>query len=145
MFIVRSCRERGEEWGGILSPDYYSKCCIVQMADDENEHLSPRYNKNNVNWSVRKWRLRNSVHSPKTSIYACVCVCVFSHGRERIGHAQLVVAAVGVLPASVRFFFCFFFFLFWGERREVGGRCWTDLCFGYITSRRESFVRLLSF
>lgn len=61
------------------------------------------------------------MHSPKTSIYACVCVCVFSHGRERIGHAQLVVAAVGVLPASVRFFFCFFFFLFWGERREVGG------------------------
>lgn len=48
-------------------------------------------------------------------------MCVFSHGRERIGHAQLVVAAVGVLPASVRFFFCFFFFLFWGERREVGG------------------------
>lgn len=48
-------------------------------------------------------------------------VCVFSHGRERIGHAQLVVAAVGVLPASVRFFFCFFVFLFWGERREVGG------------------------
>lgn len=63
------------------------------------------------------------MHSPKTSIYACVCVCVFSHGRERIGHAQLVVAAVGVLPASVRFFFLFFF-SFFGEREgRWGGRC----------------------
>lgn len=47
-------------------------------------------------------------------------MCVFSHGRERIGHAQLVVAAVGVLPASVRFFFVFLF-SFFGEREGRWG------------------------
>lgn len=30
-------------------------------------------------------------------------LCAYFHGRERIGNAQLVVAA-GVLPASVSFF-----------------------------------------
>lgn len=37
--------------------------------------------------------------SRPTSAQRCcvfVCVCVRFHGRERIGHAQLVVAAVGV-------------------------------------------------
>lgn len=51
-------------------------------------------------------------------------MCV--HGRERIGHAQLVVAAAGVLPASV----------------PLSG---PDLCFGCITIRREPFVRYFHF
>ncbi len=36
----------------------------------------------------------------RVCVCVCVRVCVFIHGHERIGHAQLVVAAVGVLPAS---------------------------------------------
>lgn len=63
-----------------------------------------------------------------------LCTCVFIHGHERIGHAQPVVAAVGVLPASVPLFFFFYFFFKGIKNRPV---LITDLCFGYITSRRE--------
>lgn len=60
-------------------------------------------------------------HKHQLRVWVCVCVCVFIHGRERIGHAQLVVAAVGVLPASVP-------------------RFGIDLCFGHITSRRKFYL-----
>lgn len=53
-------------------------------------------------------------------------LCVFIHGRERIGHAQLAVAAIGVLPASVPLFE-------------------TDLCFGHIASRRKFFLCATTF
>lgn len=76
---------------------------------------------------------RNNCLSAQTALITYVLfVCVrararvFILGHERIGHAQFVVAAVGVLPASVP--------LSGIKNRPV---LITDLCFAYITSRRE--------
>ncbi len=101
-------------------PCYYSaRRQYEQEQHDGNVHLSSHKKKKKCSLSADKEMKAGEAHSNclssrKTSItyvlYAhlcervCVCVCVrvcvFIHGHERIGHAQLVVAAVGVLPAS---------------------------------------------
>lgn len=61
----------------------------------------------------------------------CVCVylSVFIHGRERIGHAQLVVASVGVRPASVPLSFHREHINVWATSPPTGNSIRALLCF----------------
>lgn len=83
----------------------------------------------------------------------CVCVCVylsvFIHGRERIGHAQLVVASVGVRPASVPLSFHREHINVWATSPPTGNSIRALLCFvspsrGRGERKRASFCASLN-
>lgn len=117
---------------------------FLQMADDEKVNLLCHYKQNTEAYSLtntytcmemKAVEPRNNCLSAQTTLitfvsYMYVCArahaSVFILGHERIGHAQFVVAAVGVLPVSVPHS---------GFKNRPG--LITDLCFAYITSRRE--------